>query len=403
MHSTIVLLGAAVLLARVGQVLYATGLSRSKNSAAAAARGVADLCVAALAFWAVGAAVLLQTRNGVFAVEDGLVLGWSGAKASTFFYAAVMLVATGAVTGTIGERSRFLPACAAAALVAGLIVPVAGHWVWFGWLRRLGFNDEAGASAVHLAAGVCAAVGAATVGPRGGKYNRDRSANMIPGHNVPLAAAGALTMFVAWVPYVVGAATLRSDAALRSPGTAEAMNVLLAGAAGGAAAMAFSQLRYGKTDLLLALTGFLGGLVSITGVGGTTWTGGAVVIGVVAGVLVPLAAISLDLLGHLDDPTAGVAIHGVGGLWGTLAAGLFAGGSFLDRVKSFGVQLLGVVAIAALAAALSLALFGALKAAGRLRVKDADEYDGLDLAEHDIGAYPDFQQTMIKSYHLREA
>ena len=181
------------------------------------------------------------------------------------------------------------------------------------------------------------------------------------------------------------------------------MNVLLAGAAGGAAAIVLAQVRYGKPDVVLTLTGLLGGLVAISAAGGGVGSVSAVLIGAVAGVLVPLCAVSLDLLAHLDDPTAGVSIHAVGGLWGTLAAGLFFPGSFVERAKMLGVQALGAVVIAALASALSVALFVTLRATLGLRVKEADEYDGLDLAEHDIGAYPDFQQTMIKSYHLREA
>jgi Amt family ammonium transporter len=397
---TIAVFGAALLLMRVGQVLYATGLCRSKNAAAAAARGVADLCVAALAFWAVGAAILLQQDNGVFSVNRPLLFGWSGVTGQAFFFAAVTLIASGAVFGAVGERSRFLPVCAASGLVAGLLVPVAGQWAWRGWLHRVGFVDVAGASAVHLTAGVCAAVGAALTGPRTGKYNRDGSANMIPGHNIPLAAVGALAMFVAWFPYLAGSelAVGKITTTLAGP-----MNVLLAAAAGGAAAMALSQIRYGKADIVLTLTGLLGGLVAISGAGGTVGTPAAVVIGAVAGLVVPLSAISLDLLAHLDDPTSAAAIHGVGGLWGTLAAGLFSDGSFVQRAKLVGIQLLGALAIIALAAALSLALFAVLRAAGRLRAREADEYDGLDLAEHDIGSYPDFQQTMIKSYHLREA
>jgi Amt family ammonium transporter len=396
----IVLLGAAVLLVRVGQALYATGLCRSKNAAGMTLRVVADLCAAVLAFWAVGAAVLAQRANGVFAVEWGALLGSSAVTAEQFFSCCVVLVATGAVGGTLAERSKFSVAWAASVLMAGLVVPVAAKWAWGGWLARLGFLDVAGASAVHLSAGVCAAVGAALVGPRTGKYNRDGSANMIPGHNVPLAAAGVLAMLAGWMPYVYGCAWLRGG--VHAPG-AEPMNVLLAAAAAGAASMLLAQLRHGKPDVVLALTGVLGGLVSITAAGGSVGTGSAVIIGAVAGLAVPTAAVALDLLAHLDDPTAGVAIHGVGGLWGTLAAGLFAPAGLVARLKLSGIQLLGAAAVIALAALLSLALFAALRAFVGLRVREADEYDGLDLAEHDIGAYPDFQQTMIKSYHLREA
>jgi Amt family ammonium transporter len=396
----IVLLGAAVLLVRVGQAMYATGLCRSKNAAGMTLRVVADLCAGVLAFWAVGAAVLAQRANGVFGVEWGSLLGSSPVTAEQFFFCCVVLVATGAVGGTLAERSKFSVSWAASVLLAGLVVPVAAKWAWGGWLARLGFQDVAGASAVHLSAGACAAIGATMVGPRTGKYNRDRSANMIPGHNIPLAAAGVLAMLAGWLPYVYGCAYIRGGV---QGAAAEPMNVLLAAAAAGAASMLLAQLRHGKPDVVLALTGVLGGLVSVTAVGGSVGTESAVLIGAVAGVIVPTAAVALDLLAHLDDPTAAVAIHGVGGLWATLAAGLFAPVSFLARFKLLGIQLLGAAAVVALAAALSLALFAALRATVGLRVREADEYDGLDLAEHDIGAYPDFQQTMIKSYHLREA
>jgi Amt family ammonium transporter len=317
-----------------------------------------------------------------------------------FFHFAIVLVATGGVVGTLAERSKFLPGLAASALLAAVVVPVAIRWVWGGWLARLGMIDVAGASAVHLSAGVCAAVGALLVGPRNGKYNRDGSANMIPGHNLPLAAGGVLLMLAAWVPYVIGCDAVGGTSA-RSP--AGAVNVLLAGAGAGAASMLFARFRYGKPDVVLTLTAVLGGLVSISAAGGTIGSGSAVLVGAVAGIAVPMAAVALDLGAHLDDPTAGVAIHCVGGLWGTLAAGLFAHAGGFDRLKLVGVQALGALAIAALAAILSLALFAVLRATAGLRLREADEYDGLDLAEHDIGAYPDFQQTTIKSYHLREA
>ena len=396
---SIVFLAPALILMRLGQLLYAAGLCRSKNAGGTALRSLLDLCVAALSFWAVGAAILTPGGNGVFSISPRLLFGWAGMRPEAFFHAGVVMVATGAMVGALAERTRFLTACAASVLLAAVVVPTALRWVWGGWLYRIGFRDVAGASAVHLVAGVCAAVGAVMVGARGNKYNRDGSANNIPGHNIPLAAAGAAAMLAAWVPYVlVCSYVVRDWDMAKAP-----MNVLLAGAAAGAAAAALAQLRYGKVDVVLSFSGLLGGLVAISAAGGIVGTGAAVAIGAVAGVIVPLSVIGLDLLAHVDDPTAAVSIHAVGGLWGTLAAGIFAPGSFVARFKALGVQALGVVAIAALAAGLSLALFAALKATVGLRVKEADEFDGLDLAEHDIGAYPDFQQTTIKSYHLREA
>jgi len=183
----------------------------------------------------------------------------------------------------------------------------------------------------------------------------------------------------------------------------EPMNVLLAAAAAGASSIALAHFRYGKPDIVLALTGILGGLVAITAAAGTVGTGSAVLIGAVAGVVVPLSTITLDLFAHLDDPTATVSIHGVGGVWGLLAAGLLAPVGLVERLKLAGIQVAAVLAVAALAGGLTLVLFAILRATVGLRLREADEYDGIDLAEHDIGAYPDFQQTMIKSYHLREA
>jgi len=207
-------------------------------------------------------------------------------------------------------------------------------------------------------------------------------------------------MLVGWVPYVACSAALRG---ISSAEVAAPMNVLLAAAAAGAASIALGHFRYGKPDVALTLAGVMGGLVSISAAAGSVGTVSAVVIGAVAGLIVPWAAVTLDLMIHLDDPTGAVAIHAVGGLWGTLGAGLLAPVTFAERVRLTGAQALGALAIAALAGGLALAMFAALKATVGIRVSEADEYDGLDLAEHDVGAYPDFQQTMIKSYHLREA
>lgn len=397
----LIVLGAATLLVRAGQALYAAGLSRSKNAAGAVARSVCDLSVTTLAFVAVGAAILFQQHNPILGLRPALLLGWELTPTSAgfvFFYAAAVLVATGGLAGALAERSKFFPACMASVLLAAVIVPVAGKWAWSGWLHRLGFIDLAGASVLHLSAGICAAAGAILVGPRTGKYNRDGSASMIPGHSVPLAGAGVMLMLVGWLPYVAGFAHAAGE-----PVGMAALNVLLAGSAGGLAAILLGRLRYGKCDVTLALLGLLGGLVAVTAGASRVGPPAAVVIGAVAGVIVPLTSIFLDLIARIDDPAGGISVHAVGGLWGTLAAGLFAPGSFALRLQHVGIQLLGVFAIAALAAVIATVGLYALKATVGLRARDADEFDGLDLAEHDIGAYPDFQQTMIKSYHLREA
>jgi Amt family ammonium transporter len=399
----LIVLGAGALLARVGQGLYATGLSRSKNAAGAVARNLFDLCSGALAFWAVGAAILLQQRNAFFGVRSSLLLGWHvpGPSADLVaFYTIAVLIACAVPAGALAERSRFFPASLGAIVLAAVVIPVTGMWAWGtgGWLHRLGFVDVAGASVLHLTAGVTAAVGAALVGPRNGKYHRDGSASMIPGHNVPLAGAGAMFVFAGWLPFVAGFA-IRSSA----PAGLALLDALLAAAAGGMAAMLFGRFRYGKPDVTLALLGLLGGLVAISAGAGRVGPPAAVFIGAVAGVIVPMGSIFLDLIARIDDPTGAISVHGLGGAWGTLAVGLLLPGSLGARAAQLGIQLAGAAASAAVAFAIAGGTLYVLRATVGLRAREADEYDGLDLAEHDIGAYPDFQQTMIKSYHLREA
>ena len=162
-------------------------------------------------------------------------------------------------------------------------------------------------------------------------------------------------------------------------------------------------MEYVKVDVMLTYAGLLGGLVAVTGGAPMFGTPAAFATGAVAGLLVPLAVVRLDLNFRVDDPTMAVAVHGVGGAWGTLAVALFRDVALADRARFLITQLTGLIVIAALATLVALAALAAVKAVAGLRSKEADEFDGLDLAEHDLNAYPDFQQTMIKSYHLREA
>jgi ammonium transporter, Amt family len=402
-------LGVAALLVRVGIALYATGTVRAKNAGGAVLRVIADLCIAVLAFWAVGTAFLFGENHSFLSVNTPLLFGRGtapGAMPIILIHLAMILTASSAVGLTVAERSRFLPLCAASLVLAGFVFPVAGQWAWRGWLMRRGYFDLAGASTLHVAAGVFAAVAAAIVGPRNGKFNRDGSSAIMPGHNLPLLSVGALLMFVGWAPYIAGASlahlriTPGTEVIYAAPG---AFNALLAGAAAGLASLLYSQLRYGKPDIMLVVTGLLGGLVSVSAGATAMPAWAAVSIGAVAGVIVPLAAVTIDLRGRLDDPGGIIAIHAVGGALGTLAvAFVLPVTPAPSRFQQFGIQLLGLLSIALFSAVVALLLFLMLKKTVGIRSKEADEFDGLDLAEHDIGAYPDFQQTTIKSYHLRE-
>jgi Amt family ammonium transporter len=396
----IVLLAASALLVRVGQTLYYAGLARSKNSAGASLRSVADVCVSVIAVWAIGLAIWRQESNAVLGLKLGSLFAWEGVSADAPFLAALVLIGTGVVGGAVAERSKLFPLIAAWAVMAGVVLPVSIFWVWRGWLAKLGAVDVGGAGAIHLSAGAFALAGAVVVGPRVGKYNRDGSASMIPAHNVPLTVAGVVTMLVGFVPYVVGCSLRAYD-----PGAVPqaAFNTLLAGAAGGATALAVAQLRYGKPDIGLAVAGLLGGLVASTAGAGLVGAPSAFLTGAVAGAIVPIAAVAIDLFARVDDPAGGVAIHAVGGAWGLIAAACFVPGTGGDHLRRLGANLLEIVTLAAFAGGVGFALFALMRKTVGVRSREADEYDGLDLAEHDIGAYPDFQQTMIKSYHLREA
>ncbi len=404
-------LGAIALLARVGLALYAAGLVRSKNSAGMVVRMICDLCLTTLVFWGIGAAILFQRSNGILSIAPDLIFANVGMGNGLIFFVLVMvLMATGGVAGATAERFRFFPLCGASILLGGLILPICANWAWFGWLSRRGFIDVAGGAALHVSAGVCAAIAAIIAGPRTGKFNRDGSSSMIPGHNLPLASIGTMLWVVGWLAYLAGAAwicTLTQGHSnpfhhSQEPASAAAFQGLLSAAAAGFMAILVGQFRYGKPDVVLGLMGFVGGLVAIASGAGVVGGPGAAVIGLGAGVLIPVAAVAIDLRLRIDDPMGLIAIQVLAGAWGTLATGLFGAPSGVNRFRQIGIQFIGVIAIAAFSAVVSFVFFAALKYTVGIRAREADEFDGLDLAEHDIGAYPDFQQTMIKSYHLRE-
>jgi Amt family ammonium transporter len=394
----VVVLAAAALLVRVGQAAGGMGMARAKNAASAGIRNLADFCVATLSFWAIGAAILFQQHNGVLGFHLGHFVGWEGLSPNWLKGLVMALIASAVIVPAVSERSKLIVSLAAGAVLAALLVPLTRHWTERGWLSTLGFIDVAGAASIHLTAALCAAVAAIFVGPRDGKYNRDGSSNMIPGHNVSLILISVLLTFIGWVPYVcLLAPAQRSGVA--------AANVFIAAAAGGAASLLVGRIRFGKADVLLTCVGILGGLVGITAAADSVRTLGAFLIGVVAGVAIPWVTVMIDLRLKLDDPGGVVAIHGVGGVWALVAASIFTAAPITvgQRLQSAGIQLLGIVVIAITVIAVSGALMLLLRSTTGLRSRDADEYDGLDLAEHDINAHPDFQQTMIKSYHLREA
>ncbi|MGA2498114.1 MAG: hypothetical protein ABSH20_10250 [Tepidisphaeraceae bacterium] len=389
--------GIGALLIRAGSALHFSGMSRSKNASGAVMRLVVDLTLVSLSFWLIGAA--LMGSHGGFINWNYFPSPLRGAaQAHRFFFLTAILISSSIVAGAVGERSKFFPACAASIALAAVVVPLAARWTLTGgWLARLGFVDFAGAAAIHLSGAAAALVFVCFLGARMGKYNNDGSSNAIPGHNVPMASVGVLLLFIGWIPYVLGFAGPTPGAAM------VAMNVVLAGSAGAVASLVLGHIRYYKPDVHFTYSGLLSGMVAISAAGNTESTLWAVAIGVVAGLAIPSAIILLDMVWKIDDVTGGIAVHGVGAVIGLLLAPFTAAMSWGGRFKSLGVQVLGMVVVLTLTAAVFVPLLWVLQRKFGLRSREADEFDGLDLAEHDIGAYPDFQQNMIKSYHLREA
>jgi Amt family ammonium transporter len=244
---------------------------------------------------------------------------------------------------------------------------------------------------IHLTGALAAAVGAIFVGARGGKYNRDGSSSAIPGHSLTLACVG---VFIAVAGFVIFLASVSGAGAI--------LRALVAGSAAGIVAAVLSQVRYYKPDVHLTCSAVLGGFVAISAGAGAVNNAGALVIGAVAGLLVPMGIVVLDVVFRIDDPAGGVATHGVAAVWGMLATPIFLRGVAIgEKMRTLLWHSIGLIAVSIFTIGLFVVLWTVLKRVTRVRASEADEFDGLDLAEHDIGAYPDFQQTMIKSYHLR--
>lgn len=392
-----VLLGAAVLLLRGGMMLYTGGLARSKNAASTAARTLLDLSVATLSFWAIGLALGGYSGDLLLGIDAHRLIGWSGIQLGDSALLCLALIPSGIFIGATIERSRLWPMLVLTCLISGLITPLALQWLFNGWMHDLGVIDGGGGT-LHLIGGVSALATCKVIGARNGKYNRDGSANFIPGHNLLLVFGGVMLMLASWAPALALFASWQGVGGAEIP-----MRILVSGAAAAVAGVMVSQLRYGKPDIVLIMSALLGGLVATAPGAAHLSSPASFAIGAVAGAIVPAAVIFIDLRLRIDDPTAAVAVHGVCSVWGFLGAGMFIEGSVWDRLRQVGVQAIGLVVIAVLTLLAVLIALTVLRAGVALRSKEADEFDGLDLAEHDLNAYPDFQQTMIKSYHLREA
>jgi Amt family ammonium transporter len=392
-----------VFLMQAGFGMVEAGFIRSKNAANVLMKNTLDFCFAALGFFAFGYAIMYGSEGSIIGTKGWFLSGVSspvdGLPFEAFWLFQVMFAGTVAtiVSGAVAERMKFVAYLAYSFLISAFVYPVVGHWVWGGgWLSGLGFHDFAGSTAVHAVGGVTALIGATLLGPRFGRFNADGSANAIGGHNLPLGMLGVFILWFGWYGFNAG-----STLGMSEPGTVAriAMTTTLAASSGAIAAMILAWVKYGKPDLTLALNGALAGLVGITAPCAVVNPGASIFIGLIAGVLVIYGIEWLNRL-RIDDPVGAIAVHGLCGVWGTLAVGLFGlaslgapsdglfyGGGF----GQLGVQFLGVSACLAFTAVSMWIIFKAIDSVVGLRVSHETELRGLDIDEHGLESYSGFQ------------
>jgi ammonium transporter, Amt family len=390
--------GALVFFMQAGFAMVETGLTRAKNAGNIIMKNLMDFSVGAIAYFAIGWAIMYGASAAGFIGTDQFFLAGaeSGEYRDWFFQVVFAATAATIVSGAMAERTKYAGYLLYSAVISGLVYPVSGHWIWSdaGWLGSLGFHDFAGSTVVHSVGAWAAMAGAIMIGARRGKYVRvgdSVTVKAIQGHSMPLAALGVFILWFGWYGFNAGSTLSGTDLDIAYVAT----TTTLAASAGAIAAMATSWIWFGKPDPSMSLNGALAGLVAITA---GTWVispGMSVVVGAVGGLIVVLSVELFDKVFHVDDPVGAISVHGVVGVWGTLAVGLFGNLDLIDsgltRGGQIGVQLLGVGAVFAWVAVTSFILFGILKALGLLRVSEDEEMLGLDISEHGAESYSGFQ------------
>jgi len=392
----VTLAAALVFFMQAGFGMVEAGFIRSKNTCNILTKNFVDYCSASLMFFLVGYAFMFGGGNGFIGWEH---FGLSGVPAVTsgvdtyafwFFQAAFCGAAATIVAGGMAGRMKFGSYLLYTIVISGLVYPIVGHWIWGGgWLAELGFQDFAGSTVVHATGGWAALIGTILLGPRIGKYVNGK-VRAIQGHNIPIASLGVFILWFGWFGFNCGSGLAVGDG---SSIARVAINTNLAAAMGTLGAMLVIWLASGKPDLGMMMNGALAGLVAITAPCDAVVPWAACLIGLVGGVLVVLATLLLDKL-KIDDPVGAWPVHGVNGVWGTLALGLFAteGGLFTGGgLALLGTQALGTFSVVAFVLVTMGTVFLVIKKTVGLRVSREEELKGLDIGEHGMEAYAGFQ------------
>ena len=391
----VALCAALIFFMEAGFALLEAGFVRSKNAMSIIAKVIIDITFGGIAFFIVGFGIAYGSSNGWFALDFGIMnqdLGLGLTVSNNLFWFIQLgfaIAAISIVSGALAERMKLFPYAILVVFFCAILYPLVANWVWNpnGWLAMRGFNDFAGSAAVHAMGGFAALAAAIVLGPRIGKYSKDGKSNTIPGHNLPLASVGAFILWFGWFGFNPGSS-------LGAVGNWEligsvVVNTFLASASGGIATMIYTYFTYTKIDITMVINGVLAGLVSITAGCNVVGPVSAIIIGAIAGILVDVAVVFFDKI-KVDDPVGAIAVHGVNGLFGTMAVGLFAieGGFFYGGGASLLItQILGVSAIALFSFTLTFIIMKLLKISIGIRISNEDEEAGIDASSFGVQSY----------------
>ena len=414
------LIGAALVFwMQAGFAMVETGFTRAKNAGNILMKNLMDFCIGTVVFILIGFGLFLGEdmvgligKPGFDIFTDYANFDWSNFVFNLVFCATTATI----VSGAMAERTKFLSYCVYSAIISAVIYPIEAHWTWGGgWLAQIGFHDFAGSNCIHMVGGISALIGAAMLGPRIGKFVKDKNGkvtkvNAFPGHNLPIGCLGVFILWLGWYGFNGAAATSIDELG------SIFVTTTIAPAVATVVTMILTWVKYGKPDVSMCLNASLAGLVAITAPCDVCDAFGAIIIGAVSGVLVVFGVWLLDYKLHIDDPVGAVAVHCMNGIWGTIAVGLFAtdtapafargigdgvtyganqiagkglfyGGGF----SQLGIQLLGMVCTAAWTAVTITIAFLIIKATIGLRVSEEEEIVGLDSCEHGLAsAYAGF-------------
>lgn len=393
----VLIAAALVFFMQAGFALVEAGFTRAKNGANILMKNFMDFTMGTIAFWLVGFGIMFGSGNGFFGQIDFFSLESyrTDIPDLAFLIFQTVFAATAAtiVSGAMAERTKFISYLVYSLIISLVIYPISGHWAWGGgWLSTLAtpFHDFAGSTVVHFVGGCLAFTGALLLGPRLGKYGKDGKPKAIPGHNLTLAALGVFILWLGWFGFNPG-----SQLAAAGEANAKAISLIfvttnIAAAGGALSTMIFVWIKYKKPTLSMTLNGALAGLVAITAGCDAVSPGGALLIGLIAGILVVLSVEFFDKIAKIDDPVGAISVHGVCGAAGTIMVGLFSTSQGLFYGFSADLlitQLIGVASVGAWAIGTGLILFFIIKKTIGLRVEPRIEEEGLDIYEHGESVY----------------